>query len=166
MADNKQTMRKKHLNYLFLNTNPGGNSPTWTRVTKSTDFAIVYNPETEVFDYIADETPTTELTKYAPTIGQTQKAIIGDSIYDFIAEMARRQKTGLDAVTQAMIVRQQKDESGENLAETFDVLITIDTDDVVAGTLAYNLAQRGDPTFGTASIADNVPTFVAEIATV
>lgn len=161
MADNAQTMRKKHLNYLFLNTASAA-SPNWVRVTKSTDFAIVYNPETEVFDYIADETPTTELTKYAPTIGQTQKAIIGDAIYDYIAEMARKQKTGLDAVTQAMIVRQQKDTQNKNLAEIFDVLITVDTDDIVAGTLAYTISQRGDPTFGTAVIAEGVPTFTAD----
>ena len=162
MAD-KQEMRKKHLNYLFLNTS-SKESPSWVRVTKSTDFAIVYNPETEVFDYIADANPTTELTKYAPTIGQTQKTIIGDAIYDYIAEMARRQQTGLDAVTQAMIVRQQKDSSGKNLAESFDVLITIDTDDFVAGTLTYSIAQRGDVTLGTASVSDGTPSFTAEAA--
>lgn len=161
MAEVKQEMRKKHLNYLFLNTGTK-ETPAWVRVSKSTDFAIAYNGETEVFDYIANENPTTELQRYSPSIPQTQKAIIGDGIYDFIADMARKQKTGLDAVVQAMIVRQQKDSSGKNLAETFNALLTIDTDDFVAGTITYTIAQRGDVTLGTATVAEGKPTFTAD----
>ena len=38
MADKVQEMRKKHLNYLFLNTGTK-ETPAWVRGSKSTDFA-------------------------------------------------------------------------------------------------------------------------------
>lgn len=158
-----EEMRLKHLNYLFLNTSITGTA-AWKRVKKSTDFAIAYNAETETYDYIADASPTDELKSYKPSIAQTQTAVIGDDIYDFIAEIARAQKVGSEAVTQAMIVRQQKNSGNTaNLAEKFDVLITIDTDDMVAKTITYTISQRGGVTLGTAAISeDGVPTFTAD----
>lgn len=158
-----EAMRKKHLNYLFLDITGGSASPSWKRAKKSTDFAIAYNAETETKDYIENAVPSTELTKYAPSIAQTQTAVIGDDIYDYIANLARTQAVGNDAKTNAMIVRQQRNVGNTaNLAETFAALITIDTDDFVAGTITYTITQCGDPTYGTASIANGVPTFTAD----
>ena len=51
---------KKHRIGLFVNTGTKA-SPTWKRIKKSTELTLAMNPETEDYDYIADESPTTEL---------------------------------------------------------------------------------------------------------
>ena len=157
---------KKYLNRLFLDTTPKKEAPTWKRATKSTDLAIAMNAETETFDFIADESPTDEIKSYKPTITQTQTAYIGDPIYDYIFSLYDKQGVGSDAVTKAMIVYQQKkavSEAQENVALQFDALITIDTYDIVAGTITYTIGQRGTPTHGTAVIEDDAPTFHMEV---
>lgn len=157
---------KKNLNYLFLNTTPEAEEPTWKRARTSTDFAHAMNAETETFDYIADEGPTDELKSYKPTIAQTQTAYIGDPVYDYVFGLYDKQGVGSDAVTKGMIVYQQKKtvaEAQENVALQFDALITIDTYDIVAGTLTYTIGQRGTPTHGTAVVANDVPTFHMEV---
>ena len=157
---------KKYLNYLFLDTTPAGESPTWKRATKSTDLAIAMNAETETFDFIADESPTDEIKNYKPSISQTQTAYIGDPVYDYIFDLYNKQGIGSDAVTKAMIVYQQTKTVGsatKNIALQFDALITIDTYEIVAGTITYTIGQRGTPTHGTATIAEGVPTFEMEV---
>lgn len=156
---------KKHLNYLFLDTTPGEASETWKRAGKSTDFAKAMNAETETFDYIEDENPTTELNSYRPSISQTQAAYIGDPIYDFVFDLYFRQATGSDAITKCMEVYQQKNsDSTANLAEQCDALITIDTYDRVAGTITYTIEQRGTATKGTATVVDGAPVFTPAAA--
>ncbi len=62
-------MVRKHLIGLFPN---GGTSekPDWVRVKKATQLTLAMNPETEDYDYIADEVPTTELKRYKPSIDE------------------------------------------------------------------------------------------------
>lgn len=152
-----EVMRKKHLNYLFLDVSDSS-TPDWKRCSTSTDFAIAYNPTTEERDYISYANPIDELENYKPSIGQTQTAYIGDPVYDFIANLARTQAVGDDAVCNCMIVRQET-EGIAHLAEQFPALITIDTDDFVAKTITYTINYHGDVTLGTATIVDGVPTF-------
>ena len=159
-----EVMRKKHLNYLFLDVSDSS-TPDWKRCSTSTDFAIAYNPTTEERDYISYANPIDELENYKPSIGQTQTAYIGDPVYDFIANLARTQAVGDDAVCNCMIVRQET-EGNAHLAERFPALITIDTDDFVAKTITYTINYHGDITLGTATIADGVPTFTPTIPSV
>jgi len=153
---------KKHLNYLFLNASPGGAEPLWKRAAKSTDFAVKMNAKTETYDYIADAAPTEDLTSYSPEVSQTQTAYIGDPVYDYVFSLYRDQATGSDAVTDALLVYQQKS-GGENLAARFAATVTIDTYDIVAGTVKYKLTQRGTALRGLASVAgDGSVTFTPE----
>lgn len=157
-----EVMRKKHLNYLFLDVSDTS-TPSWKRCSTSTDFAITYNANTEERDYISYANPIDELENYKPSIGQTQTAYIGDPIYDFVADLARRQAVGDDAVTDCMIVRQEMNSGGTaHLAEKFPALIVIDTDDMVAKTITYTINYHGDVEYGTATISSGVPTFVAD----
>ncbi|HBU13329.1 MAG TPA: hypothetical protein DEB31_11625 [Clostridiales bacterium] len=155
---------KKYQNYLFLNITPKAETPSWKRVGTATDFAAAMNGETETFDYIADESPTTELKTYKPTIAQTQTAYIGDPIFDYVFDLYNRRATGSDAVGQGMLVYQQKAGMGDdagNVAVLFDALITIDTYDIVAGTITYTIEWRGTPVNGTAKVVGGEPAFTA-----
>ena len=67
MALDAGTMIKKYHVALFLN---GGTTtgPEWKQIKKSTDNTITMNAETQTFDYITDESPTTEINRYAPSL--------------------------------------------------------------------------------------------------
>ena len=145
---------KKHLNYLFLNISPSGTSPQWKRASKSTDFAVRMNGKSETYDYIADEGPTEDLTGYAPELSQTQTAYIGDPVYDYVFSLYSNQATGSDAVTDALLVYQQKS-GNANAAAKFAATVTIDTYDIVAGTIKYKLQQRGAAERGAATVASD-----------
>ena len=159
---------RKHLNKLFLDTAPGAAAPVFTRVKTSTDFAVAMNGETETKDFIADENPSDDLKSYKPSIAQTQTAYIGDPVYDYIFSLYEKQAVGTEAITKCLIVYQQEKEVGEtkeHIAQLFDVLITIDTYDLVAQTITYTLSQRGTPAHGTATLdEDGKPVFNAEVA--
>ena len=61
-------MIKKYHVALFLNG--GTTSVEWKQIKKSTDNTITMNAETQTFDYIDDEAPTTEINRYAPSLSQ------------------------------------------------------------------------------------------------
>jgi hypothetical protein len=148
----KYERRKKNKNYLFINTGTKA-TPVWVRETKASDFAIAYNPQTETYNYIADELPTTETTSFQPAIEQTLYAYDGEPAYMYLIEKARSFARGSDAESQIMLVYQESDSDGENLADVFDVTFGWGTDDMVAGTLAYTINLTGMPKRGTAVIA-------------
>lgn len=161
-----EVMRKKHLNYLFLDVSDTS-TPDWKRCSTSTDFAIAYNANTEERDYISYENPIDELMNYKPSIAQTQTAYIGDPIYDFVANLARTQAVGDEAVCDCMIVRQEMNAGNTaHLAEKFPALITIDTDDFVAKTITYTINYHGDVVLGTANVVSGVPSFTADVVSV
>ena len=62
-------MIKKHQIGLFVDTSDTS-TPAYKRLKKSTELTISMEAETEDYDYIADESPTTELTEYKPEIEQ------------------------------------------------------------------------------------------------
>ena len=54
---------------ILVNTGESG-SENWLRIKKSTNLSVTMNPETETFDYIADEFASEELKSYKPSINQ------------------------------------------------------------------------------------------------
>ena len=76
-------MVKKHQIALMLNKGTS-TSPVWTRIKKSTELTISMNPETEENDYIADESPTTELKNYKPSIDQDLTMMKGEDDYEMM----------------------------------------------------------------------------------
>jgi len=147
----KYERRKKHKNYLFINTGTK-ESPAWVRETKASDFAIAYNPQTESYDFIADELPTKETTSFQPAIEQTLYAYDGEPVYMYLINKARNFARGSEAESQIMLVYQETDADGKNSADVFDVSFDWGTDDLVAGTLAYTINLNGMPQHGTAEI--------------
>ena len=93
-------MIKRHQIALFVNTAASGaGSPSWTRIKKSTELTISMDGQTEDFDYIADEGPTTELTGYKPSIDQPLKMIKGEPDFDFFWDLFYKMKVGEEAKT-------------------------------------------------------------------
>lgn len=157
-------MIKKHLIALFINTGTGS-APKWTRIKKSTELTISLNPETEEVDYIADENPTTELTKYAPSIEQPLKMIEGEPDFEFIWDRFFSLATGEDAKAEYMIVFMfDKDETGAYKAWKGDSVISCNEMNAVDSEISFDLAFGGTIDKGTATVASGTPTFTSDTA--
>lgn len=105
--DNKGIVKKFKI-ALFLNKGDKAN-PEWIRVKKSTAFDLALNPETQDYDYIADESPTTELIKYKPALNQSLTMYKGEADYDLVFEKFFNMETGEDAKTDVLIVFYQEE---------------------------------------------------------
>lgn len=83
-------MVKKHQIAPYLNSAVGTEglvdktNPTWTRIKKTASFDLNMNPETQEFDYIADEAPTTELERFNPSFNTPLVMYEGEPDYEFI----------------------------------------------------------------------------------
>nr|DAK60357.1 MAG TPA: GTP-binding nuclear protein [Caudoviricetes sp.] len=97
------TRLKKHQFILFINTSKTTDK-NWARIGKSTVFSLAFNAKTEESDYIEDESPTTELTGYVPSMDQELVTNEGDPAFDFIYEMVKSRATGEDAKKEFLLV--------------------------------------------------------------
>ena len=150
---------KKHLSYLFLNTDPdsGTGSEKWSRVGKSTEWTDTMNAKSSTYEYIEDSAPTDELETYKPTTSMPLTAYIGDPVYEFVFDLYQKQETGSQAVTQALRVYQNKasNNPAANKAQLTKVLVTIDNFAFATGIITFLISQRGPPAIGSATVAES-----------
>ena len=97
------TRLKKHQFIPFINTSKTTDK-NWARIGKSTVFSLAFNAKTEESDYIEDESPTTELTGYVPSMDQELVTNEGDPAFDFIYEMVKSRATGENAKKEFLLV--------------------------------------------------------------
>ncbi len=157
-------MVKKHQIALFLDTTPAGAARTWMRVKKSTTIDIAMNPELKDYDYIADESPTTELDKYKPSIDQALTMYEGEPDYQFIFDKFFNMATGDDAKTNVLIVFYQE---SLDEADTHTVFKAWESDCVISindlngndSVINFDVNFGGTVKKGYATIANQAPTF-------
>ena len=97
------TRPRKHQFIPFINTSTTSDK-VWSRIGKSTIFSLAFNAKTEESDYIEDESPTTELTSYVPSMDQELVTNEGDAAFDFIYSLAKKRATGEDAKKEFLLV--------------------------------------------------------------
>ena len=157
-------MIKKHLVALFINTGTSA-SPTWVRIKKSTELTVGMNPETEDYDYIADESPTTELTNYAPSIEGNPLTMYEDeddflAIWDYFYNM----KTGDDAKTDCLLVYMFNAATVSSIdyyqAWKSECVISVDEMNAVDSQLQFNILMGGTVGKGYASVSNGTPTYI------
>jgi len=153
-------MIKKHMIALYINTGTT-ETPIWTRVKKSTKLTINMDAKTEDYDYIADESPTTELDKYQPKIEKNPLTMYeGEPDFEAIFNYFYDMKVGDDAKVDVLVVFMFSPETGGAYkAWKNRSVITIEEMDAVASELSFNLLFGGTMEKGTATIASGVPTF-------
>lgn len=163
-------MIKKHQIGLFLNTAAASASaPEWKRIKKSTELTISMNPETEDVDYIADESPTTELKQYKPAISQPLKMIKGEPDFEAVWPKFYDLKTGEEAKMDVLVVFIfDKDGAGASAkykAWKTPALVTFNELNGVDSELSFDLNFGGTVERGTCTLTgtapDYVPTFAA-----
>lgn len=157
-------MIKKHQIGLFINTAASGaSSPTWTRIKKSTELTISMDPETEDVDYIADESPTTELTQYNPSIDQPLKMISGEPDFEAVWDKFYNLETGEDAKTDYLVVfifaKTGTGASATYKAWSGSALISFDELNAVDSELSFTLNFGGTVKRGTCTLTGTAPDY-------
>jgi len=146
------TKIKKHLNYLFINTTPLNETPTWARVMKSTEWTDTMNATTTTYDYIADASPTDVVEQYSPEISVALTAYVGEPVYNYVYELYKNQSTGSEINTQALRVFQHTT-AGVHDAQLSNVTVIIDSYNFASGIITFKVKQSGNITLGTATIS-------------
>ena len=156
-------MIKKHLIALFVDTS-NTDTPTWTRIKKSTEIAIAMDAQTEEYDYIADEIPTTELEQYKPSIDQPLKMLENEPDFQYFWDLFYHMRIGEEAKTKCMIVflfdNKGTSESPAYSAWSGECTIAFDEMNGNDSELSFNLALGADTKIGTATVTGTAPDYV------
>ncbi|MDD7511054.1 MAG: hypothetical protein PUK21_01530 [Peptostreptococcaceae bacterium] len=157
MAEIKRV--KKHMIALFLNTGTT-ELPKWTRIKKSTKLELKLDPQKQDYDYISDESATTELEGYKPSIdGMPLTMYKGEPDFDFVWQKFYNLATGAAAKVEAMVVFIFDESEGSYKAWQTEATLTIDSMDAVEGTITFDLPFGGNVIKGTAKLESGNPTF-------
>lgn len=137
----------------FIDTTPSS-SPTWKVVGIGvTELATEYNAQVDTEQWIIEDSARNDHTGNQKSSSVTQKCYKGDPEFEFVN--AGRDK--LNYTTHILEI-DLWDKTGSNYAAKLsDGLITLSS--YSGAEIEYDLMFDGDPTEGTCTIADGVPTF-------
>lgn len=151
----------------FLNTTPSGASATWNIIGVGiTDKATDYNAEKTEEKWIINKNKTVTVDSYGLSSGVEQTAYKGDPVFEFVDDIRYRLKTGSEAQTTLLeIDKYSAQTSGNNTtyrARLWTVSIEITSNGGDTAKVNYTINYVGDPTFGTVTFSNGVPTFTEE----
>jgi len=154
----------------FLNTTPKATTPKWDIIGRgTTSKENNYGAKTTDEHWIIEENERHSVDGYSLGSDVEQVALKGDPVFDYIDELMFRMKKGTELETQKLeVYKYRVDETGETpryKARLFNVLIVPDTDNLEGGQaykIKYKIQVQGDPTFGTVTFTNGVPTFIPE----
>lgn len=138
---------------LFLDTTPEATA-TYSLIGDGVkSFKINYNPKTTEEHYVHQDTGSTSVDSYAPTVPVEMTAKVGDEAFEFIDALRKARAVGADAETDIVSVwLYESAVSGAYPAERQPVSIQIDDMNVEGGTpvtINYTINYVGDATQGT-----------------
>lgn len=137
----------------FLNTTPASTA-TYSLIGDGvTTGEIAYNPKTTEEMYIHEDTGTTVIEGYAPTMPIEAVAKNGDAVFEYIDGLRKSRAILDDAVTDVVNVWYYETPTlGEYPAEKQAVSIQIDTfggDGGASNKINYTINYQGDAVLGT-----------------
>lgn len=138
---------------LFLNTTPETTATYGLIGDGVKSFKINYNPKTTEEHYVHQDTGSTSVDSYAPTVPVEMTAKIGDEAFEFIDALRLSLAVGASAETDVVEVSLYKTPvGGAYPAYRQPVSIQIDDMNVEGGTpvtINYTINYVGDATQGT-----------------
>lgn len=154
----------------FLNITPTAQTKSWAIIGRGiTQKENSYGAKTTDEHWIIEDNERHSVDGYSLGNDMEQVALKGDPVFDYIDNLMFRMKKGTELETEKLEVYKYKvDETGETpeyQARLFKVLIVPDADTLEGGTamkIKYKIQTQGDPTFGTVTFTNGVPTFEAE----
>ena len=166
MPDNVITKNKRSAFATFMNT-ATGSTETWKRFGKGvTSQTVSYNPTSNSEQYIDEDSATTTVDSYAPTMDGAMTTYKGEPIFEFVDKLRRGRAVGSAAETDILMVYMYAPGTGSNTYEAEKQHVCIQVDDFggeAGGSLPLNFTVNfmGDATPGTVTITDGVPNFTA-----
>lgn len=153
-------MVKKHQVGLFIDIGNDANNQNFYRIKKSTALTVSTNPVTQEYDYIADESPTTELDKYALSLDQPVTMYAGEPDFKMLFKRYFYQNTGTEAHARVMLVYMfAGDATTGYLAHESDCILQVSDLNAVDSTMTANIVFGGTVRKGVAIKIDGKPTF-------
>ena len=151
----------------FLNTTPSSSNPTWSIIGVGiTDKATDYNAEKTEEKWIIHKNKNVTVDSYGLSSGVEQTAYKGDPVFELVDEIRYRLKTGSDAQTTLLeIDKYSASTSGGTTtyrARLWTVSIEVTSNGGDTAKINYTIDYVGDPTFGTVTFNEGVPTFTEE----
>ena len=143
--------RSKFATYLNVGTKA---LPEYARCGDGiTEQTISYNAQTEEEQYIHQDSASSDITSYKPTVNSPMTAVTGDPVFEFVDDIRIRRAVLDDATTDLIFVYAYKDEvSGALVAERNACSIQIDDFGGAAGEsvkLNFTINLKGDAVPGT-----------------
>ena len=148
----------------YLNVTPGETNPDWKIIGVGiTDYGQDYNPQVETEKWIIHKNATSTLESFQIQGDVEQKCYFGDDVYDFVNDLRRKASVGSAVNTQVLDIDIYDEVTNGNYAATLYNCAVVVTSYATGETpvIGYTIYYNGDPTVGTASITDGVPTFSA-----
>lgn len=147
----------------FINTSPGSTA-TYSRMGKGiTGQTVAYNPTVTTEQYINEDSATSSIDAYAPSINTPQTCYAGDPVFEYIDGLRRARAIGSDAETDVVLVYiYESSGSSAYAAEKCKCVVSIEEFGGDAGnpvSITYTLNLNGDPEIGTATITSGQMTF-------
>ncbi len=148
----------------FLNTTPTATEATWVLEGKgASEMTLSMNPQTTTVQDVTQDTASTDITGYQPSMPVSKSVAKSDPVFSFIDDIRRHRKILSDAYTQILNVDVFNETSSDTYpAELQDVSIQIDSIGGPASdplTINYTYNYRGDGTPGTVTITDGKVSF-------
>jgi hypothetical protein len=149
---------------MFLNS--GTESvPVWVRQGKTTDNTITHNPETVDYDYVENDSPSSEVKQYKPSLSYPLTMYKGDPAYEYIWSKAKTLAVGADAHTQVLVVFYADVQGAGYFAWLANAILVIDNINPVDATITVNVNFNGTVDNGIAVVTDNVPVYTSTVVT-
>lgn len=135
----------------------------YVQIQKSTDNTITMNAETLDRDFIVDESPTTILSKYKPSLSEPLTLVKGEADYDFFWKKFYGMATGSSAKGTLLIVFYNDETSdGKFKAWEGEVLFVLDNFNPTESVLTVNINMNGTVKKGLATITGGTVTFTEQ----
>lgn len=144
----------KRSQYLgFLNITPSSNATYKPVGIGITDAGMEYNPQVETEQWIIENSARNDHTGNQKQISLTQKCYKNDPEFEYVNSCRDK----LNCTSTYLEIDTWGGSEGSYPAKESDCLVTINS--YSGEEIEYTIYINGDPTDGTASIADGVPTF-------
>lgn len=139
----------------FLDTTPSSTA-TWKVIGIGINEANVeYNPQVNTEKWIIEDTARSDHESNQKQLPVTQKCYKNDPEFEYINSCRDK----LNCVSHILEIDTWNGSQGSYPAKKSDCLITVTS--YSGEEIEYTIYFNGDPTDGTATISDGVPTFVA-----
>lgn len=152
----------------YLDITPSS-TPTWAVVGQGiTDMSTDYSANTTTEKFIINKNATTTVDGYEVSTGAEQSCYKGDEEFEYVDNLRHTLAVGAKAESHHLSVdkysyTEADDGTVQYRANMFDCSIEVSSRGGDTAKINYTIHDNGDPTEGTVTYTNGVPTFTASV---